>query len=73
MGVTDAVPKLVTHRLLAPALDAPGGVRLVCREDRHDRLLEALADHALDAVVTDAPAGPTFKARVSTTCSASAA
>lgn len=63
VGVADAVPKLVAHRLLAPALDAPGA-RLVCREDRHDRLLEALADHTLDAVISDAPVGPAFRARV---------
>ncbi|MFO0605468.1 MAG: transcriptional activator NhaR [Polyangiales bacterium] len=64
VGVADAVPKVVAQRVLAPALDAAGEERLVCREDRHDRLLEALADHALDAVLTDAPAGPAARGRV---------
>src|SRR5262245_37639671 len=32
VGVVDAVPKLVAYRLLRPAAELPGGVRLVCTE-----------------------------------------
>jgi LysR family transcriptional activator of nhaA len=56
VGVSDVLPKLVAWRLLQPALSIPGEVRVVCREDRHDRLLAALAVHDLDVVLSDAPA-----------------
>jgi LysR family transcriptional regulator, transcriptional activator of nhaA len=56
VGVSDVLPKLVAWRLLQPALSLPGEVRVVCREDRHDRLLAALAVHDLDVVLSDAPA-----------------
>jgi len=56
VGVSDVLPKLVAWRLLQPALAGPGGVRVICREDRHDRLLASLAVHELDVVLSDAPA-----------------
>jgi LysR family transcriptional activator of nhaA len=58
VGVADVVPKLIAHRLLAPALALPGAVHLVCREDRPERLLAELAAHALDLVLADAPVPP---------------
>lgn len=61
VGVSDAVPKLVAYRLLAPALRLGFPVRLVCREDRPDRLLAELAIHGVDVVLSDAPAGPGVK------------
>jgi LysR family transcriptional activator of nhaA len=53
VGIADALSKLVVRRLLEPALHLPEAVRLVCREDRHDRLLAALSTHSLDVVLTD--------------------
>ena len=53
VGVADAVPKLVAHRLLLPALSLPEPVQLVCREDKPERLLAALVVHALDLVISD--------------------
>jgi LysR family transcriptional activator of nhaA len=41
--------------LLAPALRLAEPVRLVCREDRLDRLLAELAIHRLDMVLADRP------------------
>jgi LysR family transcriptional activator of nhaA len=58
IGVADVVPKLVAQRLLEPALQPLGQVRLVCREGKPDRLLADLALHELDMVLTDSPAGP---------------
>ncbi len=55
VGVADVVPKLVALRLLEPALRLPEPVRLVCREDKPDRLIAALAAHQLDLVISDAP------------------
>ena len=57
VGLCDAVPKHVAHRLLEPALAMTRQVRLVCREDPHERLLAELAVHALDLVISDAPVG----------------
>ena len=54
----DAVPKLVAHRLLLPALSLPEPVHVVCREDKPERLLAELAVHAVDLVLSDAPVSP---------------
>jgi LysR family transcriptional activator of nhaA len=63
VGIADAVPKLIAERVLAPALMLAGPVRLVCREDKPDRLLADLAIHELDVILTDAPASPNVKVR----------
>ena len=52
VGVANALPKLIAYRLLEPALRLPEPVRIVCREDRSDRLLAELAVHALDLVLS---------------------
>jgi LysR family transcriptional activator of nhaA len=58
VGIGDAMPKALVHRLLAPALALPEGVQLTCREDKTDRLLGALSMHELDVVLSDTPMGP---------------
>ncbi len=63
VGVVDAVPKLVALRLLQPALSIPERLRVVCREDRHERLLAALAVHELDVVLSDAPTSSSLGVR----------
>lgn len=55
VGVADVVPKLVVRRMLRAVLDMPEPARIVCSEDRTDRLLVDLASHALDVVISDAP------------------
>jgi LysR family transcriptional activator of nhaA len=76
VGVSDAVPKLVTWRVLAPLLQpaaaaAAGGAspeesaafRIVCHEGALDALLADLATHRLDLVLSTsaAPAGAGLK------------
>jgi LysR family transcriptional activator of nhaA len=63
VGVADVVPKLVARRLLEPALRSPEPVRLVCREDKPERLFAELAVHNLDVVLSDAPVGPSIRIR----------
>jgi LysR family transcriptional activator of nhaA len=63
VGISDAVPKLVTHRLLEAALRLREPVRLVLREGKTDDLLAALAVQAFDLVIADAPLGPHLKVR----------
>jgi LysR family transcriptional regulator, transcriptional activator of nhaA len=64
VGIADVVPKLIGHRLLAPALDLPDRVQLHCREDRVEVLMAELARHAVDLVITEAPSGPELSVRV---------
>ena len=61
VGVADSVPKLLTARLLEPALKLPQRVQLVCWADKLDRLLAELAIHGLDIVLADHPVPPTVK------------
>jgi LysR family transcriptional activator of nhaA len=55
VGVADSVPKSIAHRLLAPALQLPEPVRIVCRENHIDSLLAELALHRIDLVIADSP------------------
>lgn len=73
IGVSDAVPKLVTWRVLAPLLqpqdpaagaadrsprDDAGAFRVVCHEGSLDALLADLASHRLDLVLSTSAAPP---------------
>ena len=55
VGVADVVPKSIAYRLLAPALQLPDPVRIVCRENNLDALLAELALHKIDLVIADSP------------------
>jgi LysR family transcriptional regulator, transcriptional activator of nhaA len=63
VGIANVIPKWIAYRLIEPALRLPEAVRLVCLEDRFERLLAELAVHHLDVVLADAPCGPTIKVR----------
>ena len=60
VGVADVLPKLIVYRLLKPVF-AIKDIRLVCVEDKYDRLLADLAIHNLDIVLADTPATPSIK------------
>lgn len=64
VGVANAVPKLIVHRLLMPALNGEEDVRLECREDRTETLLAELATHELDVVISDVPPPPHIRVKV---------
>lgn len=55
VGIANVLPKSIAQRLLAPVLQLPEPVRLICREDRLERLLAELAIHRLDMVLADCP------------------
>ena len=57
VGVVDVIPKPLARQLLSPALALGQPVRLVCREDKADRLLADLAARRIDLVLSDAPIG----------------
>jgi LysR family transcriptional activator of nhaA len=62
VGVSNALPKLVVYRLLAPALAAHNQV--VCHEDKTERLLSELPVHGVDLVLSDWPATGISDARI---------
>lgn len=55
VGVANAVPKLIVHRLLQPAFAGEQAIHLECREDSTEALLAELATHELDVVISDVP------------------
>ena len=55
VGITQTLPKLVAHRMIAPALDLKDQFRIVCIEKGLDELLSELALHNLDVVLSDRP------------------
>ncbi len=63
VGIADQLPKLIAYRLIEPALKLPEPVRVVCREDKPERLLADLAVHELDLVLSDAPIHPSMNVR----------
>ena len=63
VGISDALPKLVAHRLLVPALRLPEPVHIVCHGDKTERLLAELAIQGLDLVLADVPVRGAVKVR----------
>ncbi|WP_126453338.1 transcriptional activator NhaR [Sulfuriflexus mobilis] len=63
VGIADVVPKSIAYRLLAPALQLPEPVRIVCREGAIDALLADLAVHRVDLVIADGPIPPGVNVR----------
>jgi len=61
VGIVDVVPKLLATKLLESTFRQFPSMRLVCWEDKLDRLLADLAIHGLDMVIADTPAPPTIK------------
>jgi LysR family transcriptional regulator, transcriptional activator of nhaA len=55
VGIADMVPKILAHRLIAPALALERPPRLSCKEGRFSDLLAQLAVHRLDMVISDRP------------------
>lgn len=58
VGISDALPKLTTYRLVAPALAVDVPLRPVLRVGKTDALLGDLAAHKLDLVLADQPLPP---------------
>lgn len=63
VGVADVLAKMVTYRLLEPALRQTPPVQIVCLQDKPERLLAELAVHGVDLVLSDAPVPPAIKVR----------
>jgi LysR family transcriptional activator of nhaA len=55
VGIADVIPKHIAYRLLAPALQLPDQIRIICREGSVRSLLADLAVHRIDLVIADTP------------------
>ena len=64
VGIHDAMPKLISSKILAPALCQSQPIQIVCHEGSPEQLLTRLALHELDVILSDSPASPTVKVRV---------
>ncbi len=63
VGIADVVPKLVSYRVLEPALRLGKAVRIICREGKLTNLMADLAVHKVDMVLADSPVTPIFNIR----------
>lgn len=63
VGIAMVVPKLVAYRVLAPVLELPEPVRLICHEAPLTDLLADLSVHKLDLVLADSPVNPALNIR----------
>ena len=63
VGIADVIPKLMTYRVLEPALRLTQPIHLVCYEGKPAELLSRLSIHELDLVLTDAPMDPSIRVR----------
>jgi len=59
VGVSDVLAKSIVHRILEPVFRLEEQVRVICRENRStEAFMGDLAVHAVDVILSDAPAGP---------------
>jgi LysR family transcriptional activator of nhaA len=58
IGVSDALPKLITYRLLQPVLSLAEPAQIQCTDDKTERLLTEMGLHAIDMMLSDVPATP---------------
>ena len=59
VGISDALPKSVVHRILEPVFRLEEDIRVVCREDLAVAgFMGELAMHTVDVILADAPAAP---------------
>ncbi len=63
VGVSYVLPKLISHRILSPIVEADSNVHLICEEDHTDRLLAELSIQRLDLVLTDTPIAGNVKVK----------
>ena len=63
VGIADAIPKLVAHRLLATSRLIEEGVQLVLREGKTNDLLAGLGAQAFDLVISDTQLSSQVKVR----------
>ncbi|MDX2152520.1 MAG: transcriptional activator NhaR [Bryobacteraceae bacterium] len=58
VGISDAMQKLVAHRILEPVLRLQEPVRMICHEGKPEHLLADLRTRSLDVILADSPMNP---------------
>lgn len=53
VGISDAIPKLIAYRVLEPAFEAIESLKIVCCEGKLHELIEKMADHEIDLVISN--------------------
>lgn len=64
IGVSDAMPKLIAYRLMAPVLKLAEPAQIHCVEDKTERLLTEISLHGIDMMLSDVPATPASGTRI---------
>ena len=64
IGVSDAMPKLIAYRLIAPLLSMSEPTQIHCVEDKTERLISEIGLHSIDLLLSDVPATPASGARI---------
>ena len=60
VGISDALPKYLVTKWLAPIIDAHEHVKLTCIDGKQDELLSQLAIHKLDLILSDTPSDNSY-------------
>lgn len=55
VGIADVMTKSIVYKLLAPAMALEEPIKIICKEDKLERLIADLAIHRLDLVLSDRP------------------
>lgn len=55
VGIADVMPKSIVYKLLAPAMAISEPIKMVCKEDKLERLLADLSIHRFDLILSDRP------------------
>jgi len=63
VGIADVVPKFIAYQLLRPVLEMRNPPRIVCYEDKPERLLSLLATHEVDMILSDSPSPGSVKVK----------
>ncbi len=63
VGVADVVPKLLVHRFLKEGIEAFPEYFLSCYEGKHEDLVQRMASHKIDIVISDRGTDESFAAR----------
>lgn len=63
VGIADVLPKFMAFQLLRPVLEMKNAPRVVCHEDKPERLLSLLATHEVDMILSDSPSPGSIKVK----------
>lgn len=55
VGIADVMPKSIVYKLLSPAMTLAEPIKIICKEDKLERLLADLAIHRFDLILSDCP------------------